>query len=175
MSSFQRQLSRPPPRKSRMGSSKLSVPSLAPAYAMSPAPRSQQVDTSAAVPSSRHDKRKRTVEFDPTNPLVVNPVSVMAATRGVAREALAEQVGLLRRIEIEASQPDVLEEYTPDPELAKVVKRIPEYLQPMVTLMATLVPPTEESRLREKRGREALNQAASMVLTVSTFFCLCLL
>ena len=81
----------------------------------------------------------------------------MAVTRGVAREALAEQVGLLRRTKIMASQPNVLEGYTSDPELAEVVKKLPGYLQPMVTLIATLVPLTEESRLREKRGREALN------------------
>ena len=170
MSSFQRQLSRPPPHKSRMGSSRLPALSLAPALATSPAPQSQQVDTSAAGPSGCQDKRKRTLEFDSANPLEVNPESVMAATRGAAREALAEQVGLLRRTKIAASQPDVLEGYTPDPELAEVIKKLPGYLQPVVTLMATLVPPTKESRMRDKRGREALNQAASMVLTVSTFF-----
>ena len=81
-------------------------------------------------------------------------------------------MGLLRRTEITASQPSVLEGYTPDPELAEAIKRLPKYLQPVVTLMATMVPPTEESKIREKRGREALNQAASMVLMVSAFFLL---
>ena len=56
-----------------------------------------------------------------------------------------------------ASQPGVLEGYIPDPELSEVVKKLPGYLQPVVTFMATMVPPTEESKLREKRGREALN------------------
>ena len=112
------------------------------------------------------------MELDPANPLAFNLASIMATTKGAAREALAEQVGLLRRTEIAASQPDVLEGYTPDPELVEVVKKLPGYLQPMVTLMATLVPPAKESRLQEKRGQETLNQAASMVLTVSTFFCL---
>ena len=79
------------------------------------------------------------MEFDPSNPPTVNSESIMAATRGAAREAMAEQAGLLRRTEIAASQPDVLEGYTLDPELAKVVKRLPRYLQPVVTLMATLV------------------------------------
>ena len=51
-----------------------------------------------------------------------------------------------------ASQPGVLEGYTPNPELWEVVKKLPGYLQPMVTLMATMVPPTKESKLREKRG-----------------------
>ena len=97
----------------------------------------------------------------------------MAATRGAARGPLAEQVGLLRRTEIMASQPGVLEGYTPDPELFEVVKQLPEYLQPMVTLMTTMVPLTEESKLREKRGQEALNQGTSMVIMVSVHFLLC--
>ena len=45
----------------------------------------------------------------------------MVAIRGA--EALAEQVGLLRRTEIMASQPGVLEGYTPDPQLSEVVKQ----------------------------------------------------
>ena len=39
-------------------------------------------------------------------------------------------------------------------------------MQPVVTLMATMVPLTEESKLQKKRGREALAQATSMVLMV---------
>ena len=69
-----------------------------------------------------------------------------------------------------ASQPSVPEGYTPDPELSEVVKQLLRYLQPVVTLMATMVSPTEESKLREKRGREALNQGTSMVLLVSIPF-----
>ena len=91
---------------------------------------------------------------------------------GTTREALAEQVGLQRRTEIMASQPGVLEGYTPDLKFSEVVKKLPGYLQPVVTLMATMVPPTEESKLREKRGREALNQGTNMVLMVSTPFLL---
>ena len=69
-----------------------------------------------------------------------------------------------------ASQPNVPEGYTPDLELAEVVKRLPGYLQPVVTFMVTMVPPTEENKLREKRGREALNQGTSMVLLMSSLF-----
>ena len=72
------------------------------------------------------------------DPPTVNPESVMAATRGAAMEALAEQVGLFRRTEIMASQPGVPEGYTPDLELAKVIKQLLGYLQPVVTLMATM-------------------------------------
>ena len=101
------------------------------------------------------------------NPPTVNPGSVMAATRGAAKEAIADEV-VGRMMETMASQPDVPEGYTPDPELAEVVKRLPGYLQPVVTLMATMVPPTKESRLRVKRGREALDQGVSVVLLVSS-------
>ena len=93
----------------------------------------------------------------------------MAASRGMAREAQAEHVALERRTEIAASQPRVHEGYTLDLEVAKVVKKLPGYLQPVVTLMAAMVSPTEESKMCEKRGQEALAQATSMVLTVSIF------
>ena len=76
----------------------------------------------------------------------MNPRSVVAATKGAAREAMAEEV-VGRITEIMASQPDASRGYTPDPELAEIVKRLPRYLQPVVMLMATMVPPTEESRL----------------------------
>ena len=38
--------------------------------------------------------------------------------------------------------------------------------------MATMVPPTKESRLRENRGQEALDQGVNMVLLVSALFSL---
>ena len=52
----------------------------------------------------------------------------MAATRGAAREVVAEEVIVQRMTEIMASQPDAPEGYTPDPELAEVAKRLPGYL-----------------------------------------------
>ena len=69
--------------------------------------------------------------------------------------------------------PGMLEGYTLDPELAEVLKQLPRYLQLVVTLMATMVPSTEESKLWEKRGREVLNQGTSMVLLVSVPFLPC--
>ena len=72
-----------------------------------------------------------------------------------------------------ASQLGMPEGYTPDPELAEVVKQLPGYLQPVVTLMATMVPPTEESKLWENRGQEVLNQGISMVLLVIIPFLPC--
>ena len=69
----------------------------------------------------------RSEGIDLANLSSVNPGSVMAATRGMAREAMTEEV-VGRMTEIIASQLDVPEGYTPDPELAKVVKRLPGYL-----------------------------------------------
>ena len=70
-------------------------------------------------------------------------------------------------MEIMATLLGVEKGYTPDPKIAEAVKRLPGYLQPVVTLMATMVPPSKESNMREKRGREALAQATSMMLMVS--------
>ena len=58
------------------------------------------------------------------------------------------------------------EGYKPDLEIVEVVKRLLGYLQLVVTLMATIVPLTEESKLRAKKGQEELAQATSMVLMV---------
>ena len=61
------------------------------------------------------------MEIDLANPPVVSLESVMVVTRGSTKEALAKQVGLLRRTEIMAFQPSVLEGYTPYPKLSKVI------------------------------------------------------
>ena len=91
----------------------------------------------------------------------------MAISRGAAREAQAGHMQLERLNKITATKPDVEEGYTLDPKIAETIKRLPGYLQPMVILIVTMVPPSEESNMREKRGREALAQAMSMMLMVS--------
>ena len=96
----------------------------------------------------------------------------MAVSMGAIRESQAEQVVLERMTKIVATQLSVQEGYTPDPEIAEVIKRLTGYLQHVVALVAMMVPPTEESKLREKRRREALAQATNMVLMVSIFACL---
>ena len=51
----------------------------------------------------------------------------MAVTHGAAREAMAEEA-VLRMTEIAASQPNVREGYTLDPELMGTVKKLTRYL-----------------------------------------------
>ena len=112
---------------------------------------------------------RRFEEIDLANPPAVILGSIMEPTWGAAREAIAEEA-VLRMNEITASQPGMEEGYTPDPEIVEVMKRLPRYFQPVVTLMATMVPRYEESRLQENRGREALDQGTNMVLLVSIPF-----
>ena len=61
---------------------------------------------------------------------------------------------LKRMIEITVTQLGMQEGYTLDPKITEVIKRLLGYLQPVVTLMATMVPPTEESKLQEKWVRK---------------------
>ena len=61
-------------------------------------------------------------------------------------------MALERRTKIATSQPGVQEGYTPDPKVVEVVKKLSRYLQPVVTLMATMGPMTEDSKMHEKRG-----------------------
>ena len=102
------------------------------------------------------------------SPPAVNPKSLMAVLRGVAREAQAEHVQLESLTEIVTTQPAIEEGYTLDVDIVEAVKSLPGYLQPVVTIMAIMVPSSEESKMWDKRGREALAQATSMMLMVST-------
>ena len=74
---------------------------------------------------------------------------------------------LERMTEIATTQPSVEEGYNPDAGIAEAVKRLPGYLQLIVTFMATMVPPSEESKMWEKRGWETLAQATNIMLMVS--------
>ena len=80
----------------------------------------------------------------------------MVGSKRAAKEAQAGHMQLETLTEIAATRPGVEEGYTPDPEIVEVVKRLPGYLQPVVTLLDTMVPLSEDSKMREKRGREAL-------------------
>ena len=52
----------------------------------------------------------------------------MADSRGTARGAQAGHIQLERLTEIATTQPRVEEGYTPDPEIAKAIKRLLGYL-----------------------------------------------
>ena len=47
------------------------------------------------------------------------------------------------------------------------IRQLPPHLQLVLTLMLNMVPPSEEDRLREKKGKDALAQSTSMILAVS--------
>ena len=47
------------------------------------------------------------------------------------------------------------------------IRQLPPYLQPMVTLMVNMVPPSEEDKLRNKRRKEVLTQSTNMIMVVS--------
>ena len=152
MSNFRKQLVPPPAHRSWVRPFRPSVPTPA---VLSSAPSSdlrlQPGDVSVVGPSTCREKRKRPVEFDLMKPPPVNPKSLMATSRGAAREAQAEQVQLERMTEIAATQPGVEEGYTLDVDIVEVIKRLLWYLQLVVTLMATMVHSFEESKCG-KRG-----------------------
>ena len=57
---------------------------------------------------------------------------------------------LERLTKITATKSSVEEGYTPDTDIVEVVKRLPGYLQPMVTLMASMVLPSEEGKCKRR-------------------------
>ena len=95
MSSFRKQLAPPLTRRSQAGTSQPSAPTLAPVSAPPPAPisapplapRPQQGDVLVVGPLARQDKWKRPTEFEPMTAPPVNQKSLMAVSRGAAREA----------------------------------------------------------------------------------------
>ena len=110
---------------SRAGSFRPFSPALmAPAPTPFPARRPRQRDYSAAGPSSHQEKMKRPVEFDLRNPSTVNLESLMAVSRGAAREAYAEHAQLERLIEISVTQLGIEKGYTPDFDIAEAVKKL---------------------------------------------------
>ena len=47
------------------------------------------------------------------------------------------------------------------------IRQLPPYMQLVVTIMANMVPLSEDSKIRDKRGKEALTQSTSMIMVVS--------
>ena len=59
---------------------------------------------------------------------MVNPDSLMAVSRGAAREAQAKHMQLERHMEVATTQLVVEEGYTLDFDIAKAIKSLPRYL-----------------------------------------------
>ena len=105
-------------------------------------------------------------DLGPESPRPVGLSSFMAA----AREAARAEAGRQRRDREVAIPLDLSGHeggYTPDPNVMATIKWLPSHLQLVVTLMANMVAPAKEDKLREKRGFNALSQATSMILVVS--------
>ena len=57
-----------------------------------------------------------------------------------------------------------------DADLASTIGQLPSDLQLMVTLLARMFSPVVEGKMMEKRGKDALDQAASIMVAVSYSF-----
>ena len=55
-----------------------------------------------------------------------------------------------------SEQPDSEGGPAADTNVSAAIKQLPSHLQSMVMLMANMVPPYKESKMREKRGKNAL-------------------
>ena len=53
-----------------------------------------------------------------------------------------------------------------DADVTMTIRQLPSYLQQMVTLLANMVPPHEESKMREK----TLEQGTSIMIAISTTY-----
>ena len=51
-------------------------------------------------------------------------------------------------------------------DLTSIIGQLPSHLQLMVTLLARTVSPSVEGKMMEKRGKDALEQVASMMVAV---------
>ena len=56
---------------------------------------------------------------------------------------------------------------TVDVDVASTIGQLPSHLQPMVMLLAKMVSPSDEGKLKEKKGKDALKQVASIMVAVS--------
>ena len=90
----------------------------------------------------------------------------MAALR-VAAKAKEGRQHRRREIIAPSERPSQEDGHTPNPEVMATIRQFPPYLQPVVTLMANMVPPSNEDRLGDKKGKEVLAQFTNMIMVVS--------
>ena len=96
----------------------------------------------------------------------MDPNSFMAASR-VAARAEEGRVQRLKEVILPLEQPGHEGDYTPDPDVMATIRQLQPHLQPVLTLMATMVPPSKEDRLWEKRGKDVLALSSSIIMVVS--------
>ena len=79
----------------------------------------------------------------------------MVASQVTTREEEGHQ--RRRREVVDCSEQRALEGAAAvDADVTTTIRQLPSYLQPMVMLMANMVSPSEEGKMREKRGKDAL-------------------
>ena len=77
-----------------------------------------------------------------------------------------------REVVASSEQPNSEGGAAADVYVTTAIRQLPSYLQLMVTLMANMVFPHEESKMREKRGNDTFEQVASMMMAVSITYSL---
>ena len=90
----------------------------------------------------------------------------MVASQSAAREEESHQH---RRRESVNSSKQRESPTTTDADLASAIEQLPSHIQPMVTLLAKMVSPSIKGRMMEKRGKDALEQAANMMALCRSF------
>ena len=113
------------------------------------------------------DKRKQPAEeVAPENRRATEPSGLIAASRAMTREEEGRQ--RRRRETIDSSEQRASGgDVAVDADVAIAIRQLPSHLQLMVTFLAEIVSPSEEGKLKEKRGKDAIEQATSMMMVVS--------
>ena len=113
------------------------------------------------------DKRRRSTEKPASeNRHAAEPSDLMAASQAVTREEEGRQ--RRRREAVDSSEQQVSKgDATADANVTSAIGQLLSHLQSMVTLLAKMVSPSKEGKLREKRGKDALEQATSLMMAIS--------
>ena len=88
----------------------------------------------------------------------------MVASRSAARE---EENRQRMRKEVDHPSEQRGSSTAANADLTSIIGQLPLHLQSMVTLLAPTISPSVEGKMMEKMGKDALQQAASMMVAVS--------
>ena len=150
-----------PPRRTHQASPSRPAPS--------PPARLQQQQASLAPPRQRErpsvgDKRRRVVEEPISeNRRAMDSVSFLEGSRPSSREETSRHK---RRREADRPNGQRGASAPAEADLAFTIERLLPHLRSMVSLLARTVTPSIEGKIMEKRGRAALDQAASMIVAI---------